>query len=119
MFKNIIIAGISTTAVFLFAVALIAGNLALSTMNSSQAIPIPQNATTRSTLSPTDKDVVALLNNATKAVNNGNNTQAIIDLINAVQLEHSLRTYSNETALTNPTPSTNQTTGLNLTKLFK
>jgi len=117
--KYIITVGIATTVVSLVAVALIVTSVALSTANSSQAIPVPQNATASSTLSPADKNVVALLNNATKAVNNGNNTQAIIDLIQAVQLDHSLNTHSNETVLSSSMPPTNQTAGHNLAKLFK
>ena len=78
---------------------LITGNVLAGTVNTSEAIGEP--AAVSPTLTATDQAVLELLNNATTAVNNGNNTQAIFDVIRAVELEHTLRTTTataNQTA---------------------
>jgi hypothetical protein len=112
--KVMIAGGISTTVISMVAAILIAGNIAISTVNNSEAIPVPRNATAPG-LSPTDENVVALLNNATKEAKSGNSTQALLDVINAVQMEHSLRTSgTTQTMLNN-----NQTFGKNVTSLVQ
>lgn len=99
--KRYAIAGASLSIVSVLAGALIAGNMLAGTVNQSEAITQPSNANI--SLTATDEAVIELLNNATTAVNNGNNTQAILDVIEAIRLENTLRTTTADVPTNNQT----------------
>ena len=110
------------------AILLVYGSLSHNFFISSQAIPPPAfKGNTTSESSPANDQVLLHLKNAEDSVKNANNTNAIIEIIKAVRVQHDLvKTTGAAAGLENQTISkrnmgamSNETTGLNLTSAFK
>jgi hypothetical protein len=110
------------------AILFIVGSIFPSVLTGINAIPAPTvkgNVTLGP--SPTQDQVLVHLKKAADSVKNSNNTNAIIEVIKAVSIDHDLIKSNGATigsenqtiSKRNMGAMSNETTGLNLTSLFK